>query len=122
MDEFGGSKEVEPFLGVIGAEDLEISLNLLISSLGLSIGLGVICGREANIVSKDVSEFPSKGRGKLWASIGDNGVMKSEVFEYKVEKELSYSIGINSFKARSKDYPLCKAMVNHDHQGVKTIR
>ena len=33
----------------------------------------------------------------------------------KLKKELGNSIGIDSLGARGKNYPLCKAMVDHDH-------
>ena len=29
------------------------------------------------------------------------------------------SCSINGFRARSEDYPLCKAMVDHDHNRIK---
>ena len=48
--------------------------------------------------------------------------MKSKAFKYMVEKELSNSIHINSLGARNQYYPLCKAMVDHDHEGVITMR
>ena len=53
--------------------------------------------------------------------IRDNAVMKSEAFEHMVKKEFSDSICINRFRARNQDYPLCKAMVDHNHEGVITM-
>ena len=38
-----------------------------------------------------------------------------------VEKKLGYSYGIHHFDARGKNYPLTKAMVNHDHDRIETI-
>ena len=38
-----------------------------------------------------------------------------------VEKKLGYSCSVHSFDARGKNYPLTKAMVNHNHDRVKTI-
>ena len=38
-----------------------------------------------------------------------------------VEKKLGYSCSIHGFGARDKNYPLTKAMVNHDHDRIKTI-
>lgn len=55
MDELSEGKKVGPFLGVVGAKDSEISLDLLIGSLCLSICLGVICGGEVNIILEDAS-------------------------------------------------------------------
>ena len=37
-----------------------------------------------------------------------------------VEKKSSYSLGSDSFLSGAENYPLCKAMVDHDQQGIKT--
>ena len=66
---------MSPFPRVVSAEDPEIGLNLLIGSFSLSVGLGVVGRGEANVVFKDAGEFTSKGRGKLGASVGDDGVV-----------------------------------------------
>ena len=50
MVEFGCGKEFHPFLGVVGTEDLEISLNFLVSSFGLPISLRVIGGGKVDII------------------------------------------------------------------------
>ena len=52
MVEFGYSKEFQPFLGVIGAEDSEIGLDFLVGSFGLPICLGVVGSRKADIIVK----------------------------------------------------------------------
>ena len=122
MLDFSGSEEFRPLMRVIGAKYLKVSLDFLIGSFNLSISLGVIGGGEVDIILKDPSKFSSKGQGKLGTMIRDNGVIKSKVFKCVVEKELSNSIRINSFGARSQYYPLCKAMVDHDHEGVITMR
>ena len=46
--------------------------------------------------------------------------MKTEVFEYKVKKQLGDSCCVNSLLARCKNYPLRKAMVDHDHDRIKS--
>ena len=69
-----------------------------------------------------MSEFFGKGGGELWASIRDENVMWSKLFEDKIEKQLGNSCSIYSFRARGEDYPLCKAMVNHDHDRIKPRR
>ena len=46
--------------------------------------------------------------------------MKAKVFEYIVEKKLGNSGSVNGFEARSKNHPLCKAMVNYNHDRIKT--
>ena len=48
--------------------------------------------------------------------------MKTEAFEYKVKEQLSNSCGINGLLARCKNYPLHEAMVNHDHDRIKSCR
>ena len=48
--------------------------------------------------------------------------MKTEVFEYEVKKQLSNSCSVNGLLARCKNYPLCKAMVDHDHDRIKSRR
>ena len=45
--------------------------------------------------------------------------METKSLEDKVEKQLGDSCCINSLGAMSEDYPLCKAMVNHDHNRIK---
>ena len=50
--EFGCSKEFQPFLGVIGAEDSEIGLDFLVGLFGLPICLRVVGSRKANIIVK----------------------------------------------------------------------
>ena len=48
--EFGCGEEFRPFLGVVGAEDWEISFNFLVGSFGLPIHLGMIGGRKADTI------------------------------------------------------------------------
>ena len=61
MLEFGGGEELRPLVRVVCTKDLEISFNFLISSFGLSIGLGMISGGEADIVFENSSKLSSKG-------------------------------------------------------------
>ena len=37
------------------------------------------------------------------------------------EKEFSYPSHVDGFGAWNDDYPLCKAVVNHDHNGVHPL-
>ena len=120
--EFHGGKELYPFSQVVGTKDAEICLKLLIGSLGLTISLRMIGSGEANIIFEKASEFLGKGGGELWAPVRDESVMQSKPFEDKVEKQLGDSCGINSLRARGKDYPLRKAMVNHNHNRIKPRR
>ena len=48
--------------------------------------------------------------------------MKTEAFEYEVKKQLGNSCCVNSLLARCKNYPLRKAMVDHDHDRIKSRR
>ena len=48
--------------------------------------------------------------------------MKTKVFEYEVKKQLGNSCSVNGLLARCKNYPLCKAMVDHDHDRIKARR
>ena len=75
MDKFGRGEEVSPFLRIMDAEDPKIGFHFLIGSFSLSISLGVIGGGEANVIFEDAGKFASEGRGKLGASVGDDGVI-----------------------------------------------
>ena len=48
--------------------------------------------------------------------------MKTNMFEYKVEKQLGNSCSVNGLLARCENYPLHKAMVDHDHNRIKACR
>ena len=48
--------------------------------------------------------------------------MKTEAFEYEVKKQLGNPSSVNGFLARRKNDPLSKAMVDHDHDRIKTRR
>ena len=54
--------------------------------------------------------------------IRDEGVVKTKAFEYEVKKQLGNSCSINGLLARCKNYPLCKAMVDHNHDRIKSRR
>ena len=120
MVELGRRKELHPFSRVIGAENTEIGFEFLIGSFSLSIGLRVIGSGESYVVVEETCKFLSEGRSKLWTTIRNEGVVKTEAFEYKVKKQLGNSCGVNGFVARCKNYPLCKALVDHDHYRIKS--
>ena len=44
--------------------------------------------------------------------------METKAFKDVGKKKLGNASSINVFGTGSKDYPLCKAVVNHDHQGI----
>ena len=120
MVEFSGEKELHPFCQVIGTKDVKICLKFLIGSLGLTISLRVIGSGEVNIILKEMSEFFGKGRSKLRTMIRDESIVQSKSFEDKVKKQLGDSCSIDSCRARSEDYPLHKAMVDHDHDRIES--
>ena len=95
--EFSKRKEFGPLVGVIGAEDMEIGFDFLIGSFGLSVSLRMVCGRKSNVIFEDPGKFFSERRGELWSSVRDESIVKSEVFEYMVEKELGNTVRVNSF-------------------------
>ena len=75
MDKFGRGEELSPFLRIMGAEDPKIGFNFLIGLFSLSIHLGVVGRGETNVVFENMGKLASEGRGKLWASIRDDGVI-----------------------------------------------
>ena len=75
MVEFCQGKELYPFSQVVGVEDAEISFELLIGLLGLSISLRMVGSGEANIILEETSKFFSKGGSKLRALVGDESIV-----------------------------------------------
>ena len=108
-----------PFSWVIGAKDAEISLEFLIGSFCLSVGLRMVGSGESYVIVEKASKLFCEGGGELRATVRDEGVMKTEMFEYKVKKQLGDSCSVNGLLARCKNYPLHKAMVDHDHDRIK---
>ena len=88
-------KELGPLMGITGAEDTEVGFDFLIGSLGLSISLRVVRSGESNVVFEDSGEFLGERRGELGSSIRNESVVKSEAFEYMIEKELGNTVCIN---------------------------
>ena len=48
--------------------------------------------------------------------------METEAFKDMGKKKLGNASSINVFGTGSKDYPLCKAVVDHDHQEIMAGR
>ena len=44
--------------------------------------------------------------------------MEAKPFEDVLEKEFPYPSCIDGFRTRDDNYPLCQAVVDHDHNGV----
>ena len=93
--EFSERKELGPLMGITGAKDTEVGFDFLIGPLGLSISLRVVRSGESNVVFEDSSEFFGERRGELGSSIRNEDVMKSEAFEYMVEKELCNTVCVD---------------------------
>ena len=48
--------------------------------------------------------------------------METKAFKNVRKKKLGNASSIDVFGTGSKDYPLCKAMVDHNHQGIMAGR
>ena len=101
MLELNGGEELGPLVRIVCTKDPKISFNFLVGLFRLPISLWMISSGEADIVFKDSSEFPSESSGELWAVVRDKGIVESKVFEHVVKKELSNSVRVHSFRARS---------------------
>ena len=99
----------------VGTENVKICFNFLIGSFCLSVCLRVIHGGEFDIVVEESCQFSGKCRRKLRASVRYQGVMEAKAFQHVVEEMFGYSSHVYSFRARDENYPLHKAMVDHDH-------
>ena len=88
-------KELGPLVGITGAEDTKVGFDFLIGSFGLSISLRVVGSGESNVIFEDSGKFLGKRRGELGSSVRNESVVKSEAFEYMVEKELGNTVCIN---------------------------
>ena len=75
----------------------------------------MISGGKGDVILREVSEFSSEGGGELRSSVRDHFRVKSELGEIMTEKELGNSGSIYVFCAGAINYPLCKAMVYHNH-------
>ena len=88
-------KELGPLVGITGAEDTKVGFDFLIGSFGLSISLRVVRSGESNIVFEDSGKFLGKRRSELGSPVRNKSVVKSEAFEYMIEKELGNTICID---------------------------
>ena len=115
MMKLSSGKKVCPFPGVVGAENVKICFNFLVGWFHLSVCLRVIHSGEFDIVVEESFQFSGKCRRELRASVGYQGVMEAKAFEHVVEEMFGYSGHIYSFRTRDENYPLHKAMVDHNH-------
>ena len=84
--------------------------------------MGIVGGAEGSGDSKEFVKFAGGDRRELGAPIRDDFVRETESFVHIIEKEGGSTKGINSLVTRDENYPLCKAMVYHNHDRVKTSR
>ena len=105
---------IGPGTRVRSAEDPEVHFDLLVNMLGFAIGLGVVCGGKGEVIVKEFAKFFGKDGGELGTSVRDNFVIKSEAQVDFVEEKGSYPFSSDHFLSGAEDYPLCKAMVDHD--------
>ena len=109
-----------PGTRVGSAEDLKVCFNLLVDTFSLAIQLEVVGGGEGEVIVEEFAEFFGKGRGKLWTTIGDDFVVESKTEVYFVKEKGGYLFSSDGFLCGVENYPLHKAMVDHDQQRVKT--
>ena len=122
VSKFCHREECGPFLRFVQGEQPKVSFQLLIYSFGFPISLGVIGSGKGDVVLKEMGKFLCEGRGELWSLVGDYLRVKAELRENMSEKELGNSGSVNVFCAGAINYPLCKPMVNHDHNQIITVR
>jgi len=77
---------------------------------------------EGNIIFEKSGQLLCKGRGKLWTTVKDYFVVETKAGEDMFEKQGGDTGGINSFGTRDENHPLCKPMVDHDQNRVRTRR
>jgi hypothetical protein len=94
----------------------------LIEVFGLSIGLQVISGRRCNGVIKEFSKSFREFGDELRASVGDDLIVEPESAVNVFEEKFCYALRGDGFQARSNNYPLHKAVVDHDHNRIKSTR
>ena len=91
---------------MVFGEDAEIGFEFLIYLLRFTIGLGMVGGREGDVVFQKLGKFSCESRGELGSFVGDDLVVKTESGEYMMEKDVSNVSGGGSFVARAENHPL----------------
>ena len=79
----------------------------------------MVGGAEGSGDSKEFVKFAGGDRRELGAPIRDDFIRETESFVHIIEKEGGSTKGIDHFVTGDENYPLCKAMVYHDHDRVK---
>jgi len=88
----------------------------------LSIGLQMISGRGCNGVIKEFGKSFREFGDELRALVRDNLVIESKSAVNVLEEKFCYALRGDGFQARSNNYPLHKAVVDHDHNRIKSTR
>ena len=101
-------------------EDPKVGFNLLVDTFRFAIELRVVDSGEREVIVQEFSKFLDKGGGELWAMIGDDFIIESEMEVHLVKEKGSYPFSGDRFLGGAENYPLCKAMVDYNQQGVKT--
>ena len=96
------------------AEDQKVCFNLLVDMFCFTVGLGMIGSGEGEIIIQEFSKLLGKGRGELWAMIRDDFVVEPKIKVYFVEEKGGYPFSSDGFLCKAENYPLCKAMVDHN--------
>jgi hypothetical protein len=122
VDKFCEGKVLDPCFRVGLAIDPQICFQFLIKTFGLSISLQMVGGRGCDGVIKELSKSFREFGDKLRATIGDDLVIKTKSSINVLEEKLGYPFRSDCFLAWSNNYPLHKAVVNHDHNRIKTTR
>jgi len=120
VDKFCEGEVFDPCFGVGLAIDSQIRFQFLIETFGLSISLWMVGSRGCDGVIKELSKSLREFRDELRTSIGDDLVVKTKSSINVLEEKLGYPFRRDCFQAWSNNYPLHKAMVDHDHNRIKT--
>jgi hypothetical protein len=80
----------------------------------------MIGGRGCDGVIKEFSKSFREFRDELRASVRDNLVVESKSAVNMLEEKFCYTLQSDGFQARSNNYPLHKAVVDHDHNRIKS--
>ena len=110
---------VGPGTWVASVKDPKVCFNLLVYTFCFTIRLRAVCSGEEQVVVEEFVEFFGKGGGELWTTVRDDLVIQSEAKVDFAEKEGSYLLGSDGFLDEAKNYPLCRAMVDQNQQGIK---
>jgi hypothetical protein len=120
MDKFCEGEVFDPCFRVGTTIDPEVCFQFLIEAFGLSIGLRVIGDRQCNGVVKEFGKGSREFGNELGVAIRNDLIIKSKSLINMLEEKFGYSFQGNHFQAWNNNYPLHKAMVDHDHDRVET--